>query len=64
MGRTVHEVGSERCNFGRRRATDFKGNKIIKLPRARNIGEEGDIEVSKGEWCKIFDNYTKRNTDE
>ena len=20
--------------------------------------------MSKGEWCKIFDNYTKRNTDE
>ena len=47
--RTVHEVGSGSCNFGKRRATDYKRNKRIKLPRAKCVGEESELEVTKGE---------------
>ena len=61
--RTVHRIGSCRVDFGKVRATDYRHNRRIKMPKARGATEEAELAVSKAEILKIHSSYMETHQD-
>ena len=63
--RVIYDGGTKTLDFGKRRATDIKGNSRVIFPRkARTLGEESALETLRMELFTTFKQYVQDKCDD
>ena len=63
--RLVYNPEDRKWNYGRKRATDIKGNTMVILPgRSKNFQFEANLEMLRAELKGCFQNYVRKNCNE